>query len=68
MRRACWLCRSDIYVCFFIAVSISWLLCYNRYFLGTHDQYQTLANALHPIENLTLKERYAISMAPINGR
>eukprot|EP00752_Nemacystus_decipiens_P012450 g11031.t1 len=40
----------------------------DRYFLGTHDQYQTLANTLHPIENLTLKERYAISMAPVNAR
>ncbi|CAM9649877.1 unnamed protein product [Ectocarpus fasciculatus] len=40
----------------------------DRYFLGTHDQHQALANALHPVENLTLKERYAISMAPINGR
>eukprot|EP00903_Cladosiphon_okamuranus_P012800 g11963.t1 len=40
----------------------------DRYFLGDHDQYQALANALHPIENLTLKERYAISMAPISAR
>lgn len=40
----------------------------SRYFLGTYDQYQALANALHPIENLTLKERYSISMAPVNSR
>lgn len=41
---------------------------FGRYFLGTHDQYQVLANSLHPIENLSLQERYAISMAPVNSR
>ncbi|CAM9111780.1 unnamed protein product [Scytosiphon promiscuus] len=40
----------------------------DRYFLGTHDQYQVLANSLHPIENLSLQERYSISMAPVNSR